>query len=73
MEKKYQFTQAGVTAFLSDIIGDCLDRGEYHNIVISYGGRKIEIPMFPETYEALEQFLPDAEKLYREEYENEQN
>ena len=68
---KYQFTKAGVNAFLSDVISDCLDRGEYHNIVISYGSRTIEIPMFPETYEALEQFLPDVEKLYFEEYEEE--
>jgi hypothetical protein len=68
---KYQFTKAGVKAFLSDIIDDCLDRGDYHDIVITYGSRTIEIPMYPETYEALEQFLPDAEQLYREEYEEE--
>ena len=68
---KYQFTKAGVHAFLSDVINDCLDRGEYHNIVITYGSRTISIPMFPETYESLEQFLPDAERLYREEYEEE--
>ena len=71
MMAKYPFTKAGANAFLSDIIDDCLDRGEYHNIVITYGSRTIEIPMFPETYEALEQFLPDAEQLYREEYEEE--
>ena len=69
--KKYQFNKAGVNAFLTDVINDCLDRGEYHNIVISYGSRTIEIPMFPETYEALEQFLPDAEEIYHEEYETE--
>jgi hypothetical protein len=71
MPIKYPFTADGVHAFLTDVICDCLDHGEYHNIVISYGDRKIEIPMFPETYGALEQFLPEAEQLYYEEYETE--
>lgn len=69
--KAYQFNKAGVSAFLADVLGDVLDRGECNDVVITSGSRTITLPILPEVYEELEAFLPAAEKAYYDEYERE--
>ena len=71
MKILYNFTQGGINEFLSDTIDDVLDNANYNNIVVSVGDRRIEIPMFPETYESLTEFLKNTHTRYIEEYEEE--
>lgn len=64
MKIKYSFTREGVSAFLETILADtfhALETGEDVNpIVISVVDREIVIPMIPEQYEELSEYLNNA-------------
>jgi len=66
---KYTFTQSGTADFLEALASDILDNHDYNDIVVRIGSRAIAIPLYPETFEALEDFIKDAYNLYKEEYE----
>lgn len=73
MTKRYSFTSEGVRFFLDDIVGDVMDSlhetGTYDgDIYITVGGRKLALPMIPESYEAIERALLDSVDIWETEY-----
>lgn len=65
--KNYAFTKEGIRAFLGSVIGEILDRGNYYNISVTIGNDNINVPMLPEIYENLEDFLNNSLENWEEE------
>ena len=71
MTIKYPFRKEGVKWFADDTINDimnAIENGDPNdfNIFITIGNREIEIPLAPETYETLENFLENILKEIEE-------
>lgn len=56
----YDFTHAGVKAFVQDVIDDILDRNICEWFTVSHAGRVIRVPDTAMAFEGLELFLQEA-------------
>lgn len=63
----YPLTKAGTKAWCGDVVDDILDRDITGDFYISHCGRSIKLPDLAEVYEALENFLTEAEEIVNEE------
>lgn len=70
LNTRYQLNDKGIADFANDVYDDvrqALDNDEEPNtLVISVGGRYIEMTMFAETYEEMISFLEEALKIENE-------
>lgn len=62
---RYKFTSEGIAGFTCAILDDISD-GDYKPIRIRYGNEEIRIPLYPETFEALEELLNIALEVENE-------
>ena len=60
------FNKANIDNFVSAAYDEATEN--YPPIVVSVGGQKIAVPMFPETFENMELFLAKCFKILEEEY-----
>ena len=60
------FNKANIETFLSAAYDEATEK--YPPIVVSVGGQKIAVPMFPETFENMELFLANCLEIWEEEY-----
>ena len=70
LNARYQLNDQGIADFANDVYDDvrqALDNDEEPDmLVISVGGRYIEMTMFAETYEEMIAFLEEALKIENE-------
>lgn len=69
MTKPYPFTDEGVTKFRSDALDEIMrliDEATPTIISVNVGDCQIEIPAYPETFEAMEDFVIESRRLLDE-------
>lgn len=64
--KRYEFTFAGRSEFVSSAYDEAIKSGA--DIVVSVGKNQIAVPMTPESFEGMEQFLENFYYIWRSEY-----
>lgn len=62
---KFKFTNEGIAGFTGAILDDVYN-GDYKPLRIQFGSKEISIPIYPETFEALEELLNIALEVENE-------
>ena len=63
----YKYSAHGITAFLRSAFNEAIEERATH-ILLSVGDRQIKIPLFPETFECMEEMLWEGYDLLTEDY-----
>lgn len=67
MKYNYKYCAGGIDAFLDSALDEAMR--EYPPIIVSVGDHRIEIPMFPESFECMAEWLQNSFDILSEEYE----
>ena len=69
MKINYKYSKNGIDAFIDSALNEAM--ANYPPLVLSVGEHQIKIPMFPETFESMEEMLWESFKILSEEYPEE--
>lgn len=68
---KYKYSAQGITAFLQTAFDEAIEE-RAASIILSVGEHQVKIPLFPETFECMEEMLWEGYDILTEEYSEEE-